>query len=270
MASEVHVVVLTGTGSAFSSGQDLKEMAQLVTGEATPEAAKGFRGLLDAVQSFEKPLARGGQRRRCRPRVHAAGALRSRVHGRRRPPACALRRAGCAAPRRRAAILFPRHDGVASVPPICCSRAPGWGRLTPSTPASRSRTSRRSRCWTRPWPSPRSSWRPPLERGHGEQAAVAGDRQAEVTAARDREDAAFVELLGSAANLAALERFGTTPLLSRLRGETGVRSWGRMTGRPRSGPLGSPRSGCPALVAQLDRASDYGSEGWGFESLQAR
>ena len=26
----------------------------------------------------------------------------------------------------------------------------------------------------------------------------------------------------------------------------------------------------PALVAQLERASDYGSEGWGFESLQAR
>ena len=24
------------------------------------------------------------------------------------------------------------------------------------------------------------------------------------------------------------------------------------------------------LVAQLDRASDFGSEGWGFESLQAR
>ena len=26
----------------------------------------------------------------------------------------------------------------------------------------------------------------------------------------------------------------------------------------------------PALVAQLDRASDFGSEGWGFESSQAR
>ena len=25
-----------------------------------------------------------------------------------------------------------------------------------------------------------------------------------------------------------------------------------------------------APVAQLDRASDFGSEGWGFESLQAR
>ena len=28
--------------------------------------------------------------------------------------------------------------------------------------------------------------------------------------------------------------------------------------------------GSPALVAQLDRASDYGSEGWGFESSRAR
>ena len=26
----------------------------------------------------------------------------------------------------------------------------------------------------------------------------------------------------------------------------------------------------PVPVAQLDRASDFGSEGWGFESLQAR
>ena len=27
---------------------------------------------------------------------------------------------------------------------------------------------------------------------------------------------------------------------------------------------------CNVSVAQLDRASDFGSEGWGFESLQAR
>ena len=43
-----HVVVVTGNGPAFSAGQDLKEMAQIVTGEASPEAAQGFRGLLDA------------------------------------------------------------------------------------------------------------------------------------------------------------------------------------------------------------------------------
>jgi len=35
-------------------------------------------------------------------------------------------------------------------------------------------------------------------------------RHADVVAARQREDAAFVELLGTAANLAALERFGTS------------------------------------------------------------
>ena len=31
-----------------------------------------------------------------------------------------------------------------------------------------------------------------------------------------------------------------------------------------------PVSTGPALVAQRIRASDYGSEGWGFESLRAR
>ncbi len=34
-------------------------------------------------------------------------------------------------------------------------------------------------------------------------------------------------------------------------------------------PAKAPRAG-PAPVAQLDRASDYGSEGWEFESLRAR
>ena len=34
--------------------------------------------------------------------------------------------------------------------------------------------------------------------------------------------------------------------------------------------LGSSRGSQPALVAQRTRASDYGSEGWGFESLRAR
>ena len=41
-----------------------------------------------------------------------------------------------------------------------------------------------------------------------------------------------------------------------------------------SSPVGHPFPFRPARlivsVAQLDRASDFGSEGWGFESLQAR
>ena len=35
--------------------------------------------------------------------------------------------------------------------------------------------------------------------------------------------------------------------------------------------IGNRKSEIPAVpVAQPDRASDFGSEGWGFESLQAR
>jgi enoyl-CoA hydratase/carnithine racemase len=50
---DVHVVVLTGAGRAFSSGQDLGEMARLATGE---QSGSGFPALLDALGAFDKPL----------------------------------------------------------------------------------------------------------------------------------------------------------------------------------------------------------------------
>jgi enoyl-CoA hydratase/carnithine racemase len=49
----VHAVVITGAGRAFSAGQDLKEMAKLASGESTES---GFPALLEAVQTFDKPL----------------------------------------------------------------------------------------------------------------------------------------------------------------------------------------------------------------------
>ncbi len=53
---DVHAVVLTGRGTAFTAGQDLREMAAIATGQAGPDAGSGFQDLLDVVQGFEKPL----------------------------------------------------------------------------------------------------------------------------------------------------------------------------------------------------------------------
>ena len=51
----VHVVVITGTGDAFSAGQDLAEMAELAAGTSTG-TADGVPALLAALESFPKPL----------------------------------------------------------------------------------------------------------------------------------------------------------------------------------------------------------------------
>jgi enoyl-CoA hydratase/carnithine racemase len=53
---DVKVVVLTGAGPVFSSGQDLAEMAALASGRAVEGAEGGFPALLGAVRSFDKPL----------------------------------------------------------------------------------------------------------------------------------------------------------------------------------------------------------------------
>ena len=65
--SDVHVAIVTGAGGSFSSGQDLKEMAELAElAAANPSATpgtedssgtgSGFTVLLDALHRFPKPL----------------------------------------------------------------------------------------------------------------------------------------------------------------------------------------------------------------------
>ncbi|HEX4163089.1 MAG TPA: enoyl-CoA hydratase-related protein [Acidimicrobiales bacterium] len=52
----VGAVVLTGRGSAFTSGQDLAEMAAIATGAAVEGAGQGFMSLLDCVSRLSVPL----------------------------------------------------------------------------------------------------------------------------------------------------------------------------------------------------------------------
>jgi enoyl-CoA hydratase/carnithine racemase len=52
----VRAVVLTGCGTAFTSGQDLVEMAAIATGTAVEGAGQGFMGLLDCLVDLSVPL----------------------------------------------------------------------------------------------------------------------------------------------------------------------------------------------------------------------
>jgi enoyl-CoA hydratase/carnithine racemase len=52
----VAVVVLTGSDGAFCAGQDLGEMASLVSGSADDGAGHGFARFMDALTAFSKPL----------------------------------------------------------------------------------------------------------------------------------------------------------------------------------------------------------------------
>jgi enoyl-CoA hydratase/carnithine racemase len=52
----VAVVVITGAGRAFSAGTDLLEMQQLATDPTFERGKHGFLGLIDALAGFPKPL----------------------------------------------------------------------------------------------------------------------------------------------------------------------------------------------------------------------
>jgi enoyl-CoA hydratase/carnithine racemase len=52
----VRAVVITGRGAGFSSGQDLREMAAIATGNAVEGSGRGFTGLLDALTEASVPL----------------------------------------------------------------------------------------------------------------------------------------------------------------------------------------------------------------------
>ena len=52
----VHVVVITGAGTVFSAGQDLKEMAAMMSGELVLDGPHGFPALLEILEEMDTPV----------------------------------------------------------------------------------------------------------------------------------------------------------------------------------------------------------------------
>jgi enoyl-CoA hydratase/carnithine racemase len=205
----VHVVVLTGSGAAFSAGQDLKEMAAIVTGAASPEAARGFVGLLDAVGGFEKPLLAAvngvGVGLGFTLLAHCDIVLMA-DDARLRVPFAELG----VPPEAASSYLFPAtmgwqraahalFTGAWVTAPEAVEAGIALASVAPGALLEETMALART-----------IAAQPPDAVGAIKRLMLAGRRDA-VAGARCREDAAFAELLGSAANLAALDRFGGRP-----------------------------------------------------------
>jgi len=206
-SGDVHVVVLTGTGSAFSAGQDLKEMARIVTGQAGPEAAQGFRGLLDAVGCFEKPLLAAvngvGVGLGFTLLAHCDLVLMA-DDARLRVPFAELG----VPPEAASSYLFPRTMGWQRAAHLLFTGT--WMGAPEAVDAGIALAHHPAESLLgETLALARVIAAAPLDAVMTAKRLLLATRSAEVAAARAREDAAFVELLGSAANLAALERFGS-------------------------------------------------------------
>ena len=82
---ELRCVVLTGTGRAFTAGQDLGEM--LAPPDHGDDELHGYRGLIPVLEEFDKPLLAAVNGVGVGLRRHDAPLLRHRVDGRGRPAA---------------------------------------------------------------------------------------------------------------------------------------------------------------------------------------
>lgn len=199
---DVSAVVLTGAGRAFSAGQDLDEMALLATGASSDS---GFPDFLDALQSFDKPLL-------CAVNGLGIGIgftllahcdiVVVSTDARFRVPFAPLG----VPPEAASSLLFPQRMGWQRAAQVLftgdwvsADEAVEWGlaleTVTPDQVVARAQELA-ERIATSPLAALRAI----------KTAMLAGQGDA-ISAARAHEDAAFAELLDSAATLGALDRF---------------------------------------------------------------
>jgi enoyl-CoA hydratase/carnithine racemase len=197
----VSVVVLTGAGRAFSAGQDLGEMADLVANGGT----SGFPVFLDALSAFDKPVIAA---------VNGVGVgigFTLLAHcdlvlvdegARLRAPFAPLG----VPPEAAASVLFPARLGwqraahvLLTGAWVSAAEAVDWGialRVAPAGTVVDEALALAATVAEGPLPALRAI----------KTTMLAGQSEV-VAAARSREDAAFSALLGGAANAEALDRF---------------------------------------------------------------
>lgn len=210
----VSVVVLTGEGRAFTTGQDLREMATLGSAEDAAERlggeGHGFTRFMDALVAFDKPLLAA---------VNGMGVglgLTVLAHcdlvvmaesARLKAPFTELG----VAPEAASSLLFPQLLGwqraswlLYSSEWISAETARAWGLAYEVVPDEqlRSRALELAEVWASK----------PLVSLKATKAAMTGARADAIAAARQREDGLFSVLTGSGANAEALADYrGGTP-----------------------------------------------------------
>lgn len=209
----VHVVVITGTGRAFSTGQDLREMAGLGNAADASERLQGeghgFTRFMDALVAFDKPLlaAVNGMGlgigltllAHCELVVMAESA-------RLKAPFTELG----VAPEAASSLLFPQLLGwqraswiLYSSEWISAETALAWGLAYEVVPDDRllDRTLELAQVWAAK----------PLVSLKATKEAMVGARRDAIAAARAREDGLFSVLTGAGANAEALASYRDEP-----------------------------------------------------------
>lgn len=212
----VAVVLLTGAGRAFSAGTDLLEMHQLATDPDFPRGKHGFVGLVDALVDFPKPLvvAVNGLGLGIGATILGFADLGFMAADARLK--CPFTSLGVA-PEAASSYLFPALVGrqhaawaLLSSEWIGAAEAREMGLVREVCPPEELMATARRHAEV-------LAAKPISSLVAVKQALTAPHRDA-IRAARDRENAAFAELMGGPANLEALAAFaeGREPDFTRL------------------------------------------------------